>query len=408
MNAADNVDAAPMNRALFLPMMSTNRCYDDAMILASGKAIRTLSPVSGDHSQLQTSKSSSFVVFDSFPNENIIMMNVDMKKENLCPEVEEPGPKCKFLKIYNRRHRDSAILVNDFRMLRTLCENNEKSHWTESRRKKRLEHITVNSTLMCPRNNNLSIVTFQKSRGNISVMSDSDPNKFSAVYSIPFRSIITGMPLTLVKGIRRTVNNLVTMPIFRWLKLVSALVLTGQSFAGLPQLLKHCNNCENMRRLLFTRSVLVDGSFIPSIVTYYEGIHKRKAHSGPQMGPQQCSNSLICANSKLIVTLILVILLRLAVSAPHSFAKVKSPREKGCYYLLKHYQNGEQIETNEPCLNCSCVNSMLMCYLRVCPFIRPLGERCIIEKVPGECCPKIICPDVKIKDRNAFIPKAAF
>ena len=65
----------------------------------------------------------------------------------------------------------------------------------------------------------------------------------------------------------------------------------------------------------------------------------------------------------------------------------------GCYYLLKHYQNGEQIETNEPCLNCSCVNSMLMCYLRVCPYVRPIGDKCIIEKVPGDCCPRITCPD---------------
>ena len=69
----------------------------------------------------------------------------------------------------------------------------------------------------------------------------------------------------------------------------------------------------------------------------------------------------------------------------------------GCYYLLKHYQNGEQIETNEPCLNCSCVNSMLMCYLRVCPYVRPLGDKCIIEKVPGECCPRITCPDRESK-----------
>lgn len=72
----------------------------------------------------------------------------------------------------------------------------------------------------------------------------------------------------------------------------------------------------------------------------------------------------------------------------------------GCYYLLKHYQNGEQIETNEPCLNCTCVNSMLMCYLRVCPFVRPLGERCIIEKVPGDCCPKITCPDGECRCRR--------
>jgi hypothetical protein len=65
----------------------------------------------------------------------------------------------------------------------------------------------------------------------------------------------------------------------------------------------------------------------------------------------------------------------------------------GCYYLLKHYKNGEEIETNEPCLNCSCVNSMLMCYLRVCPYVRPLGDKCIIEKIAGECCPRITCPD---------------
>ena len=65
----------------------------------------------------------------------------------------------------------------------------------------------------------------------------------------------------------------------------------------------------------------------------------------------------------------------------------------GCYYLLKHYKNGEQIETKEPCLNCSCVNSMLMCYLRVCPYVRPIGDKCIIEKVAGDCCPRITCPD---------------
>ena len=36
---------------------------------------------------------------------------------------------------------------------------------------------------------------------------------------------------------------------------------------------------------------------------------------------------------------------------------------------------------------------MLMCYLRVCPYVRPLGDKCIIEKIPGECCPRITCPD---------------
>ena len=36
----------------------------------------------------------------------------------------------------------------------------------------------------------------------------------------------------------------------------------------------------------------------------------------------------------------------------------------GCYYQYKHYNEGEQIVTNEPCLNCTCHNQMLMCFLR--------------------------------------------
>ena len=36
----------------------------------------------------------------------------------------------------------------------------------------------------------------------------------------------------------------------------------------------------------------------------------------------------------------------------------------GCYYQYKHYNEGEQIITNEPCLNCTCHNQMLMCFLR--------------------------------------------
>lgn len=81
-------------------------------------------------------------------------------------------------------------------------------------------------------------------------------------------------------------------------------------------------------------------------------------------------------------------------SAPfHTYSRFRSPKDKGCYYLLKHYENGAQVMTNEPCLNCTCTNSMLMCYLRVCPFIKPLGENCIITKNDGECCPSITCPE---------------
>ena len=36
----------------------------------------------------------------------------------------------------------------------------------------------------------------------------------------------------------------------------------------------------------------------------------------------------------------------------------------GCYYQYRHYDEGDQIITNEPCLNCTCHNQMLMCFLR--------------------------------------------
>ncbi|GFR00360.1 uncharacterized protein TNCT_389951 [Trichonephila clavata] len=73
----------------------------------------------------------------------------------------------------------------------------------------------------------------------------------------------------------------------------------------------------------------------------------------------------------------------------------------GCYYLSDHYDNGERIDTNEPCLNCTCLNSMLMCYLRICPFVKPVGEECIVEREEGDCCPKIWCPEViKTKDNS--------
>ncbi|KAI8434963.1 hypothetical protein MSG28_003423 [Choristoneura fumiferana] len=45
---------------------------------------------------------------------------------------------------------------------------------------------------------------------------------------------------------------------------------------------------------------------------------------------------------------------------------------QGCYYNFQHYGEGDRIMTNEPCLNCTCHNRMLMCYLRVCPFTKPI------------------------------------
>ena len=83
----------------------------------------------------------------------------------------------------------------------------------------------------------------------------------------------------------------------------------------------------------------------------------------------------------------------------------------GCYYQYRHYDEGDQIITNEPCLNCTCHNQMLMCFLRcniisitsvkfamlinstrVCPFIKPVGQNCVVEKKDNQCCPTISCP----------------
>lgn len=70
---------------------------------------------------------------------------------------------------------------------------------------------------------------------------------------------------------------------------------------------------------------------------------------------------------------------------------------EGCYYNYAHYNEGDRIMTNEPCLNCTCHNRMLMCYLRVCPFTKPIGHDCIVEKREDQCCPIITCPEGKFK-----------
>uniref|UniRef100_A0A182VSN8 VWFC domain-containing protein n=1 Tax=Anopheles minimus TaxID=112268 RepID=A0A182VSN8_9DIPT len=69
----------------------------------------------------------------------------------------------------------------------------------------------------------------------------------------------------------------------------------------------------------------------------------------------------------------------------------------GCYYNYNHYGEGDRIMTNEPCLNCTCHDRMLMCYLRVCPFTKAIGQDCTIEKRKDQCCPVITCPEVEVQ-----------
>lgn len=40
---------------------------------------------------------------------------------------------------------------------------------------------------------------------------------------------------------------------------------------------------------------------------------------------------------------------------------------------------------------------MLMCYLKVCPFTKAIGQDCTVEKRPDQCCPVITCPEVPVQ-----------
>ncbi|KAL1494245.1 hypothetical protein ABEB36_009868 [Hypothenemus hampei] len=79
----------------------------------------------------------------------------------------------------------------------------------------------------------------------------------------------------------------------------------------------------------------------------------------------------------------------------------------GCYYNFQHYDEGDRIITNEPCLNCTCHNRMLMCYLRVCPFTKAIGANCKVEKRADQCCPVITCPEVPVQLVTSTVPSTA-
>ncbi|KAE8742758.1 hypothetical protein FOCC_FOCC011686, partial [Frankliniella occidentalis] len=99
--------------------------------------------------------------------------------------------------------------------------------------------------------------------------------------------------------------------------------------------------------------------------------------------------------------LVLILTVRQSLAAPLSDEESHQTTElaeyegsdSGCYYNFQHYAEGDRIATNEPCLNCTCHRRMLMCYLRVCPFTRAIGQDCSVEKRPDQCCPVITCPE---------------
>lgn len=78
-------------------------------------------------------------------------------------------------------------------------------------------------------------------------------------------------------------------------------------------------------------------------------------------------------------------------------ARRVKPRGPGCRYMMKDYNEGDPIITNEPCLNCTCSESVLKCNLKVCPYEKNLNSDCQLVPVPGQCCPKIECDDRKFR-----------
>lgn len=42
-----------------------------------------------------------------------------------------------------------------------------------------------------------------------------------------------------------------------------------------------------------------------------------------------------------------------------------------------------------------------MCYLRVCPFTKAIGQDCQVEKRADQCCPVITCPEDASADQHS-------
>ena len=43
---------------------------------------------------------------------------------------------------------------------------------------------------------------------------------------------------------------------------------------------------------------------------------------------------------------------------------------------------------------------------RVCPFIKPVGKNCVVEKAEDQCCPTISCPPGECYMSNKYLGEA--
>lgn len=77
-------------------------------------------------------------------------------------------------------------------------------------------------------------------------------------------------------------------------------------------------------------------------------------------------------------------------AAPQSEGSLSFP---GCTYKgLVHAAGQHVVIREEPCLNCSCRQGSLVCYLRVCrPLPNPPPPECVLIHRKRHCCPELIC-----------------
>nr|XP_973867.3 PREDICTED: uncharacterized protein LOC662691 isoform X2 [Tribolium castaneum] len=68
--------------------------------------------------------------------------------------------------------------------------------------------------------------------------------------------------------------------------------------------------------------------------------------------------------------------------------------DAACWFNSELHDEGVEVSTTEPCLNCTCSRGTLLCYLRVCPQLpNPPPAGCILLHRYHTCCPELICTD---------------
>lgn len=74
----------------------------------------------------------------------------------------------------------------------------------------------------------------------------------------------------------------------------------------------------------------------------------------------------------------------------------------GCSHNNTRFANGSFVPAVEPCLTCKCINSNLICSLRVCPDVMPFPppRGCVIVQKKSSCCPYMTCSKLHTANKD--------